>query len=152
MRWKAFEYDIASAAGNLLAKKQNFSFAHKLEIFSGESAVARIHAEPSFLHSRYRFILQDGREYNFAREKVWTPIYACTGNGETYSVTRHGHSSLSVFKNDHPIATIERPFSFWKNTEYKISMEGNADLLVVACMVLTIRTIEQESEAPIIAR
>jgi uncharacterized protein YxjI len=142
------EYDITTPKDNYYARKKILSVVDQLEVqLAGGAHVARIEGQFSPLHSRHTFLFQDGRNYEFACDKLWTQVYKCEGNGETYWLYQHKGLKFSLFKDDHQIAALEKNrVVFGGGNEYLIQMDADADVLVTMCIALTINTLEYDDD------
>jgi uncharacterized protein YxjI len=142
------EYDIATPAGEYYARKTFFSFTDNLELTTaGGSLVAKIEGEISPLRHKHDFHLADGREFHFGCEKLWTNVYACEGNGETYRLYGHRGLNYSIFKDDRQIAAFSKNrVVIGKGNEYEVRLDHDADLVLILCMVLTINSSENDDD------
>lgn len=142
------EYDIITPAGEYYARKEFFSFTDNLELTTASgNLVAKIEGEISPLRHKHDFHLTDGREYKFGCEKLWTRVYSCTGNGETYKLYEHRSRNYSIFKDDRQIAAFSKNLVvFGKGNQYDVRLDHDADLILIFCMVLTINSSENDDE------
>ena len=142
------EYDIITPAGEYYARKEFFSFTDNLELTTASgNLVAKIEGEISPLRHKHDFHLTDGREYKFGCEKLWTRVYSCTGNGETYKLYEHRSRNYSIFKDDRQIAAFSKNLVvFGKGNQYDVRLDHDADLILILCMVLTINSSENDDE------
>jgi len=136
------EYDITSPSTVYIAQKALLSLLAKLEIRTqNDRVVATIHGNFSLFRANYDFALADGRNFHYHCEKLWKGVYSCEGADGSYHLFQHKGVRYSIFKDDTQIAAITRnKFIVGSGNEYDIEMNGDADLVVVSCMILALNT------------
>jgi len=142
------EYDISAPDSSYYARKALFSLTDKLQLKTqaGE-IVARIRGLISPLRNRHDFFLQDGRVYHFRCQKLWTRVFVCEGDNETFRLFEHKGLRYSIFHNDRQIAAfVKNRVVFGSGNQYKIRIDSDADSIVILCLVLTINSAEYDDD------
>lgn len=142
------EYDISTPQGEFYARKTFFSLTDNLELSNaGGQSVAKIEGEISPLRHKHEFFLTDGRQYQFGREKIWTGVYTCEGNGEIYRLYEHRGLNYSIFKDERQIAAFTKNrVVLGKGNEFDLRLDNDADMVLILCMVLTINSSEKDDD------
>jgi uncharacterized protein YxjI len=141
------EYDIESPTQTYVAQKALLSLLAKLDIRTpSDKVVATIHGNFSLFYANYDFTLADGRNFHYACEKLWKGVYSCIGASTSYHLFQHKGVRFSIFEDNTQIAAITRnKFIIGAGHEYEILMNGNADLLVISCMLLALNTSDDDT-------
>ena len=142
------EYDIEAPGTSLYAKKQFFSLLSKVELQSSTGqTVARLQGQLSVLRNRYEFDLNDGRVFHFECTDRLRSVYECKGGEDVYTLYEHRGLDRSIFRNNVQIAAYTKSrISLGKGHRYDIRMDSDADLTVIACMVLALSVAEDNDE------
>jgi uncharacterized protein YxjI len=140
------EYDIEAPNGSMFAHRKFFSIPAQIELTSGREGgqtIATMQGEFSFLRSRYEFHFADGREYRFECEKLLKQVYVCEREGERHELIEHHGLRSSIFRDDRQIAAITKNRLVVGNgNQYDIRMNSDADVAVIACMVIAVNTAD----------
>ncbi len=142
------EYEIETPGCYYSAQKAFFSFPARIKVRSpDEQVVATIQGHFSFFRSRYDFVLPGGRFYQFHCEKIWKAVYVCESDHERYRLYRHKGLKYSIFQDERQIAAFAKNrIVVGKGNQYEISLNDNADVIVIVCMVLAINTAENDDD------
>ncbi len=131
-------------SGQFVAQGKWIPFGRKFEPLTANGTTAgSIWSESSFWRNSYVFRVQDGSIYHFACEKFWTQVYLCMGDGGPY---RFYTRKSAIFKGDQQVATVVKRTRFWKGAIYEINMSDDADVLVIACMVIIVHIVAQAAD------
>jgi len=138
------EYDIETPAGNYHARKAMMALNDKIEVTKADGGtVAHIQGHFSPLRAKHDIVFTDGRSYAMECEKLMSRVFTCTGSGESYTLYEHRRLRFSIFKGERQIAAIKKNLVvIGSGNEYEIQMDSDADAVLVACMVVTINSIE----------
>jgi uncharacterized protein YxjI len=140
------EYDIEVPGGRYYARKAYFSLTDKLKL-QNESGrlLARIRGFISPFRHRHEVYLADGRVYRFQCEKIWRRVFTCEGNQDFYRLYEHKGLQYSIFRNDRQVAAFKKNrVVFLKGNRYELSMDHDADQVLILCLVLTLSSSEQD--------
>jgi len=142
------EYEIETPGCCYFAKKSAFSFPAELMLQSSdERLLAKIQGRLSFLREKFDFTLADGRTFHFWCEKRWKRVFDCEGSNDTYRLYGHKGLRYSIFQGDRQIAAFTKNrIVFGKGNQYEISLNDDADAIVIICMVLAICTAEDDDD------
>ena len=142
------EYEIETPGSYYFAQKAIFSFPAKIKLQSSdERIVARIQGRLSFLREKYDFILADGRVFHFWCEKRWKRVFDCQGDKVSYRLYGHKGLMYSIFQDDHQIAAFTKNrIVIGKGNQYAISLNDDADVILIICMVLAINSSEDDDD------
>jgi uncharacterized protein YxjI len=140
------EYEIETPGCYYFAQKAAFSFSKKIKLQSSDERIlASIQGRFSFFREKYDFTLSDGRVFNFWCEKRWKRVFDCEGEKDSYRLYGHKGLRYSIFQNDRQIAAFTKNrIVLGKGNQYEISLNDDADLIVILCMVLAINTSEDD--------
>jgi uncharacterized protein YxjI len=141
------EYDIAAPTAAYTAQKALLSFLASLEVrtLTGEVA-ATIHGNFS-IFADYNIDLADGRHFHYGCEKVIKGVYSCVGDTTTYHLFEHHGLRYSIFQDDTQVAAVTRnSLILGSGHEYYIEMNHDADVLVIACMILALNTNSSDND------
>jgi hypothetical protein len=141
-------YDISAPGVDLAAKRAFFAIPSEIELTSrNDEVVATIYGHMSLM-THYTFEFADGRSYDFHTEKFWKGVYACSREGEeTYTYYQHHGLRASIFQQDRQIAALRKnAFVIGDGNEYDICMNHDADVVVIACMVLAMNTADNDDK------
>ena len=134
-------YDITSPSITLHAEKKILSLrAHITVQGPYETEVAVIDAE-GYLGKKYSIWFPDGRAYHYHREKFWTGVDICEGEGGPYHLYAHVGVRYSIFQQETQVAAVVRQrWAIGNGNRYDLQVEPRADVALLACMVLCFNT------------
>jgi uncharacterized protein YxjI len=140
------EYEIETPGSFYSAQKAIFSFPAKIKLQSSDKRIlANIKGRFSFFRERYDFALSDGRVFHFWCEKRWKRVFDCKGDKDSYRLYGHKGLKYSIFQDDRQIAAFTKNrIVIGKGNQYEISLNDDADVIVIICMVLAINTSEDD--------
>jgi uncharacterized protein YxjI len=140
------EYEIETPGSYYFARKAFFSFPAKIKLQSSdERTLANIQRHFSFFRQRYDFMLSNGRVFHFWCEKRWKRVFDCKCDKVSYRLYGHKGLKYSIFQNDLQIAAFTKNrIVFGKGNQYEISLNEDADAIVIICMVLAINSSEDD--------
>jgi len=140
------EYEIETPGSFYSARKAIFSFPAKIKLQApDEHILANIKGRFSFFREKYDFELSDGRLFHFWCEKRWKRVFDCQGDKDRYRLYEHKGLRYSIFQDDRQIAAFTKNrIVIGKGNEYEISLNDDADIIVIICMVLAINTSEDD--------
>lgn len=144
----ATEFEISTPILNYSARKAIFSLTDKIDLTSQNGQTeARIRGHFSLLRQKHDFVLADGRTFAFQCDKAWKGVYSCIGPKLKLLLYRHRGLRYSIFQDDCQIAAITKNrIVFGKGNEYSISMNSDADMIVILCIVLTINATQDDDD------
>jgi uncharacterized protein YxjI len=144
----ATEFEISTPILSYSARKAMFSLTDKVDLISENGRTeARIRGHFSPLRQKHDFVLSDGRTFAFQCEKSWKGVYSCVGPQLKLLLYCHRGLKYSIFQNDCQIAAITKNrIVFGKGNEYAVSMNSDADLIVILCIVLTINVTQDDDD------
>lgn len=142
----ASEFEISTPILGYSARKAIFSLYDKIDLKSQDGSIAaRIRGHFSPLRERHDFLLSDGRSFVFRCEKSWKGVYSCVSENMSLTLYQHRGLKYSIFQNDTQIAAITKNrVVLGKGNEYAVSMNSDADIVVIACIVLTINATQDD--------
>jgi len=142
------EYEIATPGSYYFAQKTFFSFPSKIRLQSSdERDLANIEGRFSFFREKYDFALSDGRVFRFWCEKRWKRVFDCEGDKASYRLYGHKGLKYSIFQDDRQIAAFAKNrVVFGKGNKYEISLNDDADVILIICMVLAINNSENDDD------
>lgn len=142
------EFEIETPGCHYFAQKAFFSFPSRIKLQSPDSRIlANIQGRFSFLREKYDFTLSDGRVFHFWCEKRWKRVFECEGDKLGYRMYGHKGLKYSIFQNDRQIAAFTKNrVVVGKGNQYEISLNDDADAIVIICMVLSINSSEDDDD------
>ncbi len=142
------KYEIETPGSFYYAQKAFFSWPARLKLQSADGRVlATLQGRVSFFRSKYDFVLQDGRIFHFYCQKIWKRVYVCEGGKESYHIYGHKGLRYSVFQSDRQIAAFTKNrIVIGKGNRYDVSLNDDADFVVLMCIVLAINTSENDDD------
>jgi len=142
------KYEIETPGSFYYAQKAFFSWPPRLTLQSSdERDVATLLGRFSFFRNKYDFVLRDGRIFHFYCQKRWKRVFMCEGGTESYCIYGHKGLRYSVFQSDCQIAAFTKNrIVIGKGNRYDVSLNDDADLLVLMCIVLAINTSENDDD------
>lgn len=142
------EYEIETPSSCYSAQKAMFSFPAQIKLQSSdERTLATVQSRLSFFREKYDFTLSDGRFFRFWCEKRWKRVFDCEGDKASYRLYGHKGLKYSIFQDDHQIAAFAKNrVVFGKGNNYEISLNDDADVIVIICMVLAINSSENDDD------
>lgn len=142
------EYEVEMPGSCYFARKSIFSYLAQIRLQSSDEHIrANIQGRFSFFRGKYEFKLSDSRVFNFWCEKRWKRVFDC--EGEKVTCRLYGHKGLrySIFQDDRQIAAFTKNrVVFGKGNQYEISLNDDADVIVIICMVLAVNTSENNDD------
>ena len=144
------EYNITAAdnpAVAYTAHKAWLSLLARLEVRTlNEEVVATIHGNFSIL-ADYDLNLADGRHFHYGCEKLFKGVYSCVGDTTAYHLFEHHGLRYSIFQENTQVAAITRnQFVIGNGYVYEVHMNRDADVVVIACMILALNTNAHRDE------
>jgi uncharacterized protein YxjI len=145
------EYEIETPGSYYFAQKAIFSFPAKINLQSSDERIlANIKGRFSFFRERYDFRLSDGRVFHFWCEKRWKRVFDCEGDKVSYRLYGHKGLRYSIFEDDRQIAAFAKNrVVIGKGNQYEISLNDDADCIVIICMVLAVNTSEDDDNGTV---
>jgi len=142
------EYEISTPGGTYFAQKKYFSWRDKIRLVGPcEQILARIISRFSLFRCRYDFELSSGKTYHFRREKFWKGVYVCESSEESFRLYEHKGLNYSIFHNDSQIAAFSKNrLKIGNGDRYEISMNSDANLVIIICLVLIVDVAENEND------
>jgi uncharacterized protein YxjI len=143
----ASEYEITAPPTTYSARKASLKVNDHLELLDASgNLVAHIDGSFSPLRAKHEFHLADGRQYRFGCEDLWTRVFTCEGNDESYTLYEHKGLQFSIFRDSRQIAAMTKNrVVLCDGNKYDIRIDADADLVVVLCMTLAINSAEKDS-------
>ncbi len=142
------EYEIETPGSYYSAQKAIFSLPAKIKLQSSDERIlANIQGRFSFFRERYDFTLSDGRVFRFWCQKRWRRVFDCEGDKASYRLYGHKGLKYSIFQDDRQIAAFSKNrVVIGKGNRYEISLNDDADVILIICMVLAINSSEDDDD------
>ncbi len=146
--WFHSSYEISTPAGNFTAQEKPAWFRRRFDLIAADGSPAGfMESESPLWRDGYALHIQNGNIYHFEQEKFWSLIYVIHGEGGPYRfLTRQS----SILQGEQKIATVKKHYRFWKGAFYEIEMSTDTNALILACMVILVRSIEQSADSSVI--
>lgn len=138
------EFDISAPSGSFYARKSLVGNGLQLQTRSGQDIV-HLRSRLSFLRNKYDFEFAAGAIYHFQCEKRWKGVYLCERDDDRFRLYRHKGVRYSVFQDDRQIAALSKNrVVLGKGNRYDITMNADANVVIIACMVLAVNTSDND--------
>ena len=143
------EYEILGAGPALRARREAFSFPARIQVkFENGPTFVTIQGRLAIVRRKYNIHFADGRDYAFHCEKVRKGVYHCQRGDDVYRLYHHRGHRYSIFRNDRQIAAVQRAvYTVSRGNRFEVRMNRDADVTMVASMVLAMNHAEGESDA-----
>jgi uncharacterized protein YxjI len=142
------EYDVFGAGFHYHAEKKLFSLLDKIRLLTADDRLlAKIRSHLYLFRPRYDFELSSGEVYRLRCEKLWSGVFVCEGDKDSFRLYRHKKLNYSIFQNDRQIAAFTKSrVKIGKGDRYDIRMDEDANAVVVICLALTVDATENEDD------
>jgi uncharacterized protein YxjI len=142
------KYDISVPGRSYHAEKKILSLGNKLQLQAEDGSVlARITSHFSLLRSKYDFELSGGKLYRFWCEKLWTRVFVCENEEESFRLYEHSGLNYSIFKDGSQIAAFSKNrVSIGGGELYEIRANEDANVIIVLCLALTVDMDENSDD------